>query len=225
MRKGWYVMFNSIIDSSISLGSALTIFGSAVVLGLIISLIHMKSNKCSKNMAITLAVLPFLVSIVIIMVNGNLGTGIAVVGAFSLVRFRSIPGNSKEIAMIFFSMAVGLALGTGYVGYALIVTIIGSILVYILSNTKFGETNNTRKLRLTVPEDVDYTKEFNNIFEKYTTKHNLLKVKTTNLGSLFELTYEIDMNGNEKEFIDELRTHNGNLKVAIERDGLDNEEL
>ncbi|MBR1376289.1 MAG: DUF4956 domain-containing protein [Bacilli bacterium] len=218
-------MFNSIIDGSISLQSALIIFISAVILGLIISVIHMKSDKCSKNMAITLATLPFLVSIVIIMVNGNLGTGIAAVGAFSLVRFRSIPGNSKDIAMIFFAMAVGLALGTGYVGYAVIVTIIGSILIFILSNTKYGESNNSRILRLTVPEDVDYTKEFNKIFEKYTTRHNLVKVKTTNLGSLFELAYEIDLKGNEKEFIDELRTRNGNLKVAIERNGLNNEEL
>ena len=218
-------MFNSIIDGSISLQSALIIFISAVILGLIISVIHMKSDKCSKNMAITLATLPFLVSIVIIMVNGNLGTGIAAVCAFSLVRFRSIPGNSKDIAMIFFAMAVGLALGTGYVGYAVIVTIIGSILIFILSNTKYGESNNSRILRLTVPEDVDYTKEFNKIFEKYTTRHNLVKVKTTNLGSLFELAYEIDLKGNEKEFIDELRTRNGNLKVAIERNGLNNEEL
>ena len=217
-------MFNSIIENSISLESSLIIFISALVLGFIISLVHMKSSKCSKNMAITLATLPFLVSIVIIMVNGNLGTGIAVLGAFSLVRFRSIPGNSKEIAMIFFSMAVGLALGTGYVGYAIIITIIGSLLIYILSNTKYGENSN-KILRLTVPEDTDYTKEFNKIFNKYTTKTNLIKVKTTNLGSLFELTYEIDLKGNEKEFIDEIRTHNGNLKISIERDGINSEEL
>ena len=217
-------MFNSIINGSIDIMSALIIFGSALILGLIISIIHMKSDKCSKNMAITLAVLPFLVSIVIIMVNGNLGTGIAVLGAFSLVRFRSIPGTSKEIAMIFFSMAVGISLGTGYVGYGIIITVVGSIMIYILSNTKFGNTNN-KILRLTVPEDIDYTKEFKSIFNKYTNKADLIKVKTTNLGSLFELKYEIDLKGNEKEFIDELRCHNGNLKVSIERSDYENESL
>ena len=217
-------MFNSIINGSIDLQSSLIIFISAIVLGFIISLVHMKSGKSTKNMAITLTTLPLFVSIVIIMVNGNLGTGIAAVGAFSLVRFRSIPGNSKEISMIFFTMAVGLALGTGYVGYAVIITIIGSIIIYILSNTKFGETNN-RILRITVPEDVDYTKEFDKVFKKYTNKYNLVKVKTTNLGSLFELTYEIDTKGNDKDFIDELRTHNGNLKITIERDGIGNDEL
>lgn len=218
-------MFNSIINESINLSSALIIFISALILGLIISIVHMKSSKCSKNMAITLAMLPFLVSIVIIMVNGNLGTGIAVLGAFSLVRFRSIPGTSKEIAMIFFSMAVGISLGTGFIGYGIIVTVVGSILIYILSNSKFGETKNNKILRLTVPEDIDYTKEFNNIFHKYTNNVNLIKVKTTNLGSLFELKYEIDLKGNEKEFIDELRCHNGNLKVSIERSDYENENL
>ena len=218
-------MFNSIIESSITLNSALIIFISSIILGLVISLIHMKSDKCSKNMAITLALLPFLVSTVIIMVNGNLGTGIAVVGAFSLVRFRSIPGTSKEIAVIFFAMAVGLALGTGFVGYGIIITIIGSILLFILSNTKFGEVNKVKTLRLIVPEDIDYTKEFDKIFNRYTNKFDLIKVKTTNLGSLFELTYNIELKGNEKEFIDEIRTHNGNLKVSIERVGYNNEEL
>lgn len=218
-------MFNSIIESSITLNSALIIFISSIILGLVISLIHMKSDKCSKNMAITLALLPFLVSTVIIMVNGNLGTGIAVVGAFSLVRFRSIPGTSKEIAVIFFAMAVGLALGTGFVGYGIIITIIGSILLFILSNTKFGEVNKVKTLRLIVPEDIDYTKEFDKIFNRYTNKYDLIKVKTTNLGSLFELTYNIELKGNEKEFIDEIRTHNGNLKVSIERVGYNNEEL
>lgn|SRR5574344_146293 len=218
-------MFNSIISSSITLSSALIIFVTAVILGLIISTIHMKTSKCSKNMAITLATLPFLVSVVIIMVNGNLGTGIAVLGAFSLVRFRSIPGNSKEIAMIFFAMSVGLALGTGYVGYSIVITIIGCILIYILSNTSFGENGNMRVLRIIVPEEVDYTKEFNSTFEKYTDKVILSKVKTTNLGSLFELTYLIEISGNEKDFIDDLRCHNGNLKIAIERDAYNNEEL
>jgi len=218
-------MLNNIIDTNLTLRSALIIFGSALILGFVISLVHMKTSKCSKNMAITLAILPFLVSVVICMVNGNLGTGIAVVGAFSLVRFRSLPGNSKEIAVIFFAMAVGLALGTGYIAYGAIITAIGSLLILVLSNTNFGENRKTRILRITVPEDVDYTKEFDNILKKYSTKSVLAKVKTTNLGSLFELTYLIDLSGNEKAFIDELRVKNGNLKIMLERDDYNNEEL
>ena len=218
-------MFNSIINGNLTFESSLIIFGSAIILGFIISVIHIKSSKTTKNMAITLTILPLLVSIVIIMVNGNLGTGIATLGAFSLVRFRSIPGNSKEIAMIFFSMAVGLALGTGYVGYAFIITVIGSILIYVLSNTKFGEVNNSKILRITIPEDIDYTKEFDDIFKEYTTNAEILKVKTTNLGSLFELVYNVNLKKNEKEFIDKIRTHNGNLKVSIERGDYGNEDL
>ena len=218
-------MFNSIINGNLTFESSLIIFGSAIILGFIISVIHIKSSKTTKNMAITLTILPLLVSIVIIMVNGNLGTGIATLGAFSLVRFRSIPGNSKEIAMIFFSMAVGLALGTGYVGYAFIITVIGSILIYVLSNTKFGEVNNSKILRITIPEDIDYTKEFDDIFKEYTTNVEILKVKTTNLGSLFELVYNVNLKKNEKEFIDKIRTHNGNLKVSIERGDYGNEDL
>ena len=218
-------MLNNIIDTNLTLRSALIIFGSALILGFVISLVHMKTSKCSKNMAITLAILPFLVSVVICMVNGNLGTGIAVVGAFSLVRFRSLPGNSKEIAVIFFAMAVGLALGTGYIAYGAIITAIGSLLILVLSNTNFGENRKTRILRITIPEDVDYTKEFDNILKKYSTKSVLAKVKTTNLGSLFELTYLIDLSGNEKAFIDELRVKNGNLKIMLERDDYNNEEL
>src|SRR5574344_507654 len=140
-------MFNSIISSSITLSSALIIFVTAVILGLTISTIHMKTSKCSKNMAITLATLPFLVSVVIIMVNGNLGTGIAVLGAFSLVRFRSIPGNSREITSIFFAMAVGLSLGTGYIGYAFIITVVGSLTIYLLSISSFGSKENYKILR------------------------------------------------------------------------------
>lgn len=218
-------MFNSILDSSLNLTSACIIFVSAIIFGLIISYMHMKTSKCSKNMAITLSILPFLVSVVIIMVNGNLGTGIAVLGAFSLIRFRSIPGNSKEISTIFFAMSVGLAAGTGYVGYAFVITIIGSLTIYILSKTHFGKNENIRVLRITVPEEIDYTNSFNDIFDKYTRNLQLLKVKTTNLGSLFELTYTLDLTNEEKKFIDELRCRNGNLKVVLERDTSNETEL
>ena len=218
-------MFSSIITNNIDISSMLIIFLSSIILGIIIALMHIKTTKYSKNIAITLATLPLLVSVVIIMVNGNLGTGIAVVGAFSLVRFRSIPGNSREITSIFFAMAVGLSLGTGYIGYAFIITIVGSLSIYLLSISSFGSKENYKILRITIPEELDYTNIFDDVFLKYTKKISLDKIKTTNLGSLFELTYHVIINKNEKEFLDDLRCRNGNLKIILEREMIDETEL
>ena len=213
-------MFESILDSSstLSMTSVLLCSGCAIVLGLIISLVHMASGKYSKNFAITLAILPFLVSTVIIMVNGNLGTSVAVLGAFSLVRFRSIPGNSREIASVFLAMAIGLAIGMGQLIFASFLTIFASLVTIILSKTSFGtKKNEERKLKIVIPEDLDFTGIFDDIFTKYMKKQKLEKVKTTNLGSLYELTYRIELkeNINEKELIDELRCRNGNLNIIL----------
>lgn len=215
-------MFDSIITSGLTLTNCLICFLVALVLGLLISYLHMKTSKYNKNFIMTLSVLPLLVSVVIMMVNGNLGTGIAVVGAFSLVRFRSIPGNSREIMIIFFAMAIGLALGMGYVAYAVLITLIASLFILILQKSSFGDKKKARILRITIPEELDYTSIFDDIFEKYTSGVELVKVKTTNLGSLFELDYCITLKSNEKDFIDELRSRNGNLKIILER-SIDNE--
>ena len=174
----------------------------------------------------TLAILPMLVAMAITLVNGNLGAGVATVGIFSLVRFRSIPGNSRSILSVFFAMAIGLAVGTGYVGFAALFTVIVSAIIIFLRFINFGESKSDyKKLTILVPEDIDYTEMFDDIFAKYTTSHTLEKSKTTNMGSMFELTYSVETkkNINEKEFIDKIRVKNGNLKVSLSHPVIDEE--
>ena len=188
----------------------------AILLGLIISFIHLKTTKSSKNFTVTLAILPMLVSFVIMMVNGNLGTSVAVLGAFSLIRFRSIPGTSKEIISIFFAMTIGVAIGMGQVVFASLATLVVCMILYLLDKVKFG-ANECQKLIITIPENLDYTNLFEDIFKKYLSNFKLEKSKTTNLGSLFELTYDVNLkqNINEKELLDEIRCRNGNLKIIL----------
>src|SRR5574344_868500 len=140
-------MFETVLKNGISLESMLLCFAVSIVLGLIIAFIHIKTSKYNKNFVITLSILPILICVIIMLVNGNLGTSVAILGAFSLVRFRSIPGNSREISSIFFAMAVGLSLGTGYIGYAFIITVVGSLTIYLLSISSFGSKENYKILR------------------------------------------------------------------------------
>ena len=218
-------MFNSIIESTgLTLSSALICILISVILGLIISFIHTKGDKYTKNICITLAILPLLVATIMIMVNGNLGTGVAIAGAFSLVRFRSMQGTSKDIISIFWAMVVGIAIGMGQVVFASIITVVVSLLLFIFYSTKFGEKNIDNKiLEILVPENLEYDTMFNEIFTKYTNKYELLKVKTTNLGSLYELKYDIELKKDisERELINELRILNGNLKISIHKDILE----
>lgn len=190
----------------------------SIILGLVISLSYMVcSEKYSKNFVITLVILPLLVQAVIMMVNGNLGTGVAIVGAFSLIRFRSIPGTSKEIGTIFAAMALGLATGMGYIVFAIIVAVLVALVYIVLFKCGYGELKQTEKqLKIVVPENLSYNKLFDDILEKYTTSYKSMRVKTTNLGSMFELTYSIMLkdDADEKAMIDEIRTRNGNLTVA-----------
>ena len=180
----------------------------------------MYKNEYSKNFVVTLALLPAIVGAVILMVNGNLGTGIAVMGAFSLVRFRSIPGGAREIGSIFLAMAIGLASGTGYLGVALVLTLVIGGMCLILFASPFGELGETEKdLRIVIPEELDYTTIFDDLFAKYTKKVNLVTARTTNMGSLYELHYQISLKdkNKEKDFIDELRCRNGNLSIICGR--------
>lgn len=218
-------MFNSVINESVNVLSFLEIVGFSILLGLLHSYIEMKTNKYSKNFIITLSVLPVLVSMVILMVNGNLGTGIAVLGSFSLIRFRSVPGNSREILSVFFSMVIGLSLGTGYIAFGVILTIIVSLYLIILKVMKYGEKEKSKILSILIPEDLDYTNIFNDIMDKYTSSNELIKTKTTNMGTMYELTYNITMKSdiNEKEFIDDIRVRNGNLKVSLSSNMLGSE--
>lgn len=213
-------MLESIIDSSgsVTIENVLLCSLVSIILGLFISVVYMKTSRASKNFLITLAVLPILVQSIIMMTSGSLGTSIAIVGAFSLVRFRSIPGTSKEILSVFFAMTVGLATGMGQLIYSLIITVLVGIVIMVLSKSKFGEGKNSVKiLKITLPENLDYTSVFDDVFDKYEIVAKLDSVKTVNMGSLFELTYSITMksNINEKELLDDLRSRNGNLKIIL----------
>ncbi len=213
---------------SLNITGMLICMAVSLVLGILIAVTYMLcSEKYSKSFVITLAILPILVQMVIMMVNGNLGTGVAILGAFSLVRFRSLPGTSREIGTIFFSMAVGLATGMGYIGYAAIFTVVVAVVFVLLSKTGFGDKKEEAKqLKVIIPENLNYSGLFDDIFDKYAKSAKLDRAKTTNLGSMFELVYRIELkkNADEKAMIDEIRTRNGNLTVScgtVEKDILE----
>ncbi|MGI6745365.1 MAG: VTC domain-containing protein [Acutalibacteraceae bacterium] len=222
-KYGVITMFRSIITDSTSLTyiEASICLGTSIVLGIIISLVYMVRNTYSKGFVMTLAMLPLIVQVVILMVNGNLGVGVAVMGAFSLVRFRSIPGTAREICAIFMSMAVGLATGTGYVAFAFIVTAILCTVLLLFNLTSFGssEKNQMHSVKISIPEQLNINDVFNDTFEKYLSVCSLERVKTTNLGSLFELTYCVKFKdeNSQKAFIDEIRTKNGNLPIVCSK--------
>ena len=211
-------MFNTILTETLTPMTFGICLGTAFILGLIVSLIHGRTSRANKDFLTTLAVLPTLVAMAILLVNGNLGTGVATVGVFSLVRFRSIPGNARSIMSVFFAMAIGLAVGTGYIAFATIFTIVIGLIILVLDKLNFGAGNMMeKKLTILVPEDMDYTTMFDEIFAKYTTAHELEMSKTTNMGSLFELVYNVRLKNdiNEKNLIDDIRVKNGNLKVML----------
>ena len=225
-------MFTSIIDTSsgsASLSSILLCMGVALVLGFVVALIYMlTTERYTKNFAITLVILPLLVGIVLLSVNGNLGTSIAVLGTFGLIRFRSIPGTSKEISSIFFAMAIGVACAMGQIYYAILFTIVIAIVLVVLSKTSFGVPKPTsRHLKVMIPEDLDYTNIFEDIFKKYTKSHSLQQVKTVNLGSMYLLDYQLELSvpENEKKMIDELRMRNGNLSITCGIQADKNQEM
>ncbi len=222
-------MFNSLFDSSatgLDITTALICAAAAVILGLVIAFTHLKTSQTTKGFLITLTTLPLLVMAVMIMINGNLGTSIAILGAFSLIRFRSIQGRAKDLLSVFFAMMVGLALGMGHVLFAVVITIIAVIVIFFFSYTKFLEPNKKQRvLKIVVPEDLDYEEAFDEIFKKYTSKANLVRMKTMNMGSLYKLTYDITMKKDvkEKEFLDEIRVKNCNLKVLLSHPCLEEE--
>lgn len=214
-------MFNSIFEANATgmrISDALICAAVAFALGLIIAFVHLKTSKTTKGMLVTLAILPILVMAVMMMVNGNLGTSIAILGAFALIRFRSVAATAKDILDIFFSMTIGLALGMGEVLFAVVITLIAVLAILLISFTHFLEPNkNERVLKVVIPEDMDYEEVFDKIFKKYTTKAELMKMKTMNMGSLYKLTYDVVLKPKmkEKAFLDEIREKNCNLKVLL----------
>lgn len=223
-------MLSSVLNGGkVDLQSLLLCTFVSLAVGLVIARVHMYHNIYSKNFVVTLALMPVLVQLVIMLVNGNLGTGMAVLGAFSLVRFRSVAGGSREITSIFWSMGVGLATGMGYLGYVLIFSVIVAAFSLLLNTLHFGENNQVveRELKITIPEDLDYVGIFDDILAKYTYQNNLDSVRTTAMGSLFELRYYVKMKNinEEKALLDELRTRNGNLAIILGRPTANKEEL
>lgn len=206
--------------TSLTTESALLYALVAGGLGVLIALTYMKTGKVSKHFARTLIVLPVLVCVVMLAVNGNLGASVAVLGAFSLVRFRSLQGTSREIGFIFFAMTVGITCSVGHLGYATLITLGVCIIHLALHILHFGEKKTEEKeLRITIPENLDYGEIFDDIFERYTEKNQLVSVKTTNMGSMYELTYFIQLVSQDKEknMIDDIRCRNGNLTVICGR--------
>ncbi len=193
---------------------------SAIVVGLIVALFYTYKTKYTKSFFMTLISLPACVAMVIMMVNGSVGTGVAVAGAFSLIRFRSVPGTAKEISVIFLAMGAGLAVGLGYIAFAILFAFLISMTNLLITTSKFGELPRTQKtLLITMPEHLDYSTVFDEIFDKYTISQELIAVKTTSMGSLFKLTYDVRLKDAalEKEFIDQLRCRNGNLEISLTR--------
>lgn len=222
-------MFTSILnlEQGLTILDGVVCCMSALGLGLIIAWFYRRLGYCSHSFTVTLALLPALVQFVIMMVNGNLGTGIAVVGAFSLVRFRSLPGSSKEILFIFFSMATGLAIGMGYVSFAAFMTIVVSMSAWLLFTLL--QPNNLqlyKELKIVIPEDLDYTEVFDDILQSYCKRAELVRVKTIQLGAMLEMTYHVELKEvkQEKHMVDDIRCRNGNLNVIVaKRQAMQNE--
>jgi hypothetical protein len=215
-------LFDSELMPVISVGDFMLCLGCALVLGLIMAFAYMFRARHTKSFVVTLALLPGVVCVVIMLVNGNVGTGVAVAGAFSLVRFRSVPGTAKEICAIFLAMGAGLIAGMGYLGFAALFTLVmcGAFVLYNLLGVGAGKKAASHKtLTVTIPEDLNYTDIFDDIFREYTRSWELVRVKTTDMGSLFKLTYDIELRDatKEKEMIDAIRCRNGNLEVGIAR--------
>ena len=190
----------------------------------------MYRTRYTKSFVITLALLPAVVCVVIMLVNGNVGTGVAVAGAFSLVRFRSVPGTAKEICTLFLAMGAGLIAGMGYLGFAVLFTVIMCVIFVLYNCLDFGSKKNAaifKTFNITIPEDLDYTGVFDDILKEYAVSHELVRVKTTNMGSIFRLTYDLTLRDacREKEMIDQLRCRNGNLEITISRQGTTASEL
>jgi uncharacterized membrane protein YhiD involved in acid resistance len=214
-------MLESILTTDyLTIVQFLTLSGVSIGLGFFSALVYMYKNTYSNGFVLTLVLLPVVVQTVILLVSGNLGAGIAVAGTFSLVRFRSVPGGAREIAAIFLAMAIGLSTGMGYIGVACLMFCVLAAASLLLVKLRFGEQNeNHRLLKIIMPEDLDYTDVFDDVFSKYTRQTQLKRVKTTNLGSMFELQYDVTLRDvtMEKQFIDALRTRNGNLNIMLTR--------
>ena len=215
-------LFDTDLTAVISVTDFLLCLGCSLVLGLILAFAYMYRSRYTKSFVVTLALLPGVVCVVIMLVNGNVGTGVAVAGAFSLVRFRSVPGTAKEICMLFLAMGTGLIAGMGYLGFAAVFTLVMCGMFVLYNRLDFGTKKNAavfKTLTITIPEDLDYSGVFDDIFAEFTRSHELVRVKTTNMGSMLKLTYNAELTDatREKEMIDKIRCRNGNLEIVMSK--------
>ena len=217
IQTGDRQMLNSIFSGTVTVANILIMLAAAAVFGMINSLVFSFRTVQSKSFAVMLALLPIVSAVIIFTVNDNLGVGVAVAGAFTLVRFRSVAGNGREMLAIFASMAIGMLLGMGYIAFAAIVLVAIAVLYFTITALGFGERNAARTLRIQVPEDLDFEGMFDDLFDRYTSMHQLEKVRTANMGTLYELTYTVALRdlSQTKQFMDEIRVRNGNLNVSI----------
>lgn len=213
-------LFNTDISGVITFGSFLLCMGTSLLIGLILAYSCRYQGRYTKSFLVTLMLLPSVVCIIIMMVNGSVGAGVAVAGAFSLVRFRSAPGTGREITMLFLAMGAGLIAGMGYLAFALLFAVIMSVMNVLYNHLDFGEKKNGQRYRtlsIMIPESLDYSGVFDEVLRHYTSDYTLTRVKTTNMGSMFRLSYDLTMREgvSEKEMIDQLRCRNGNLEIML----------
>lgn len=216
-------LFSSVLNGTITAGSFFICLAVSVVLGGAMAAVCAFRRHSSRSFVLTMAMLPALIQVVIMLVNGNLGAGVAVMGAFSLVRFRSAPGTALEISCVFLAVVVGLANGMGYIGVAIITVLVAGLLALVITLLKVGgDVANDpaeKELKVVIPEDLDYSGVFDDLFERYTVKAELMRVKTINMGSLYRLTYRLRLKDpkEEKELLDAIRCRNGNLEIICSR--------
>lgn len=220
------LLFQGIFDAGttavIAVPQFLLCMGASILIGMFLAWAYGFQARSTQSFLATLALLPAIVCVIIMMVNGNVGAGVAVAGAFSLVRFRSAPGTAREIGAIFLAMGAGIMAGMGYLGYAFLFSLVLGGLMMLLNRVNFGIRKNTRlekSLHITIPEDLNYGDVFQDLLEEYTSRHEMVSVKTTNMGSLFKLHYHVTVKNaaQEKEFLDALRCRNGNLEIRLSR--------
>lgn len=215
-------LFDTDLTTVISVADFMLCLGFSLVLGLVMAFSYMYRTRYTKSFVITLALLPAVVCVVIMLVNGNVGTGVAVAGAFSLVRFRSVPGTAKEICTLFLAMGAGLIIGMGYLGFAVLFTLVMCIMFVLYNRLDFGAKKNSETFKtftITIPEDLDYSGVFDDVFAEFAASHDLVRVKSTNMGSMFKLTYNVMLRdiSREKEMIDKIRQRNGNLEIVVSK--------
>ena len=221
-------IFSSIFTGSLTLGQFLLAIVSSMIMGLILSVVFMHKNTYTRSFITALVLIPAVETVVIMLVNDNLGVGLSVAGSFALIRFRSVKGNAKELVAVFIAMTIGIICGTGYVALAGVFTLLLCSVMLALTLTGFGKiSENNRYLKITIPESLNYDEVFADILDKYTDSYELESIKTLTLGSLFRVEYSINMKDSTKvkAMIDELRTRNGNLEIMCGKPSTNREEL